>query len=242
VRSAAIAMGEEHYRAWGDLLYSVQTGRTAFEHVFGQPIFSYLAANPRAAALFDETMTAVHGAETAAMLEVYNFTPIGTLVDVGGGNGTTLAAVLARDALLHGILFDRPDVIDRARERLKAAGMEHRCLLVGGDFFKSVSVGGDAYLLRHILHDWYDEQCLTILGNIRKAMLPRAKLLVVESVIPPGNEPFFGKLLDVNMLVMPGGMERTEAEYRQLFAAAGFQLSRIIPTRMEVSVIEGEIM
>jgi hypothetical protein len=241
LRAAATAMGEEHYRSWGDLLYSVRTGNTAFDHVFGQPIFSYLAAHPRAAGLFDETMTGVHGAETAAMLEVYDFTPIGTLVDVGGGNGTTLAGILAKDPLLHGILFDRPDVIDRARETLKAAAMEHRCLTVGGDFFQSVPVGGDAYLLRHILHDWTDDQCLTILRNIRKAMLPRAKLLVVESVIPPGNEPFFGKFLDVNMLVIPGGMERTEAEYRQLFANGGFKLTRIIPTRMEVSVIEGEI-
>jgi O-methyltransferase domain/Dimerisation domain len=240
-RATAIAMGEEHYRAWGDLLYSVRTGQTAFDHLYGKPIFQYLADNPRAAQLFDEMMTGVHGAETAAMLEVYDFTPIGTLVDVGGGNGTTLAAVLARDPLLHGILFDRPDVIERAREPLKAAGMEYRCLLVGGDFFASVPVGGDAYLLRHILHDWNDGQCLTILGNIRKAMLPRAKLLIVESVIPPGNEPCFAKFLDVNMLAIPGGMERTAEEYRQLLQGAGFKLSRIIPTRMEVSVIEGEI-
>jgi hypothetical protein len=241
VRAAAIVMGDEMYRAWGDLLYSVRTGNTAFEHLYGKPVFQYLAGNPRSGELFDAMMTAVHGAETAAMLEVYDFTPIGTLVDVGGGNGTTLAGVLAKDPLLHGILFDRRDVIDRAQETLRAAGMEHRCLTVGGDFFQSVPVGGDAYLLRHILHDWYDDQCLTILHNIRKAMLPRAKLLVVESVIPPGNDPFFGKFLDVNMLVIPGGMERTEAEYRQLFANAGFKVTRIIPTRMEVSVIEGEI-
>jgi hypothetical protein len=239
--AAALVNGKELYRAWGDLLYSVQTGHNAFEHLFGKPVFQYLAATPQAAELFDQMMTSVHGAETAAMLEVYDFTPLGTLVDVGGGNGLTLAGVLAKDPLLHGILFDRPDVVERAREPLKAAGMEHRCLLAGGDFFESVPVGGDAYLLRHILHDWNDAQCLTILGNIRKAMLPRAKLLIVESVIPPGNAPFFGKLLDANMLVITGGMERTAEEYRLLLQKGGFKLARIIPTRMEVSVIEGEI-
>src|SRR5262249_55493508 len=145
VRAAAVTMGEELYRAYGELLYSVRTGSPAFEHVFAQPLFRYLADNPRAAELFDATMTGVHGPETEAMLEVYDFPPVGTLVDVGGGNGTTLAGVLARDPMLHGILFDRPDVIERARALLQAAGMEHRCQLVGGDFFQSVPVGGDAY-------------------------------------------------------------------------------------------------
>jgi hypothetical protein len=240
-RSVAILIGEEFYRAWGELLYSVRTGNTAFEHLYGKPLFAHLADNPQSARLFDEAMSGVHGAETAAMLEVYDFRPIGTLVDVGGGNGSTLAGILARDPMLHGVLFDRPDVVERARANLHALGMEHRCLTVGGDFFQSVPVGGDAYLLRHVLHDWYDEQCLAILGNIRRAMLPRARVLIVESIIPPGNGRFAGKFMDLNMLVIPGGMERTEAEYRQLLAAAGFKLARVIPTRLETSIIEAEL-
>ena len=239
-RPAAIMMGEEHYRCWTDLLYSVETGQTAFEHVYGEPVFDYLATHPHPAKVFDGAMTAVHGAETGAMLAVYDFSPVGTLVDVGGGNGTLLTAVLKKYRSMRGILFDRPDVIERARANLKAAGLDQRCQAVAGSFFDSVPPGGDAYLMRHILHDWDDDQCLTILRNCRKVMPKAGRLLVIESVIPPGNEPFFGKLLDVNMLVIPGGMERTASEYRDLFARAGFALSRTVPTDREVSVIEGQ--
>jgi hypothetical protein len=238
--AVAIMMGEEHFRAWGELLYSLQSGKPAFDKVFGQPIFPYLAKHPTAARIFDEAMTGVHGAETAAMLDAYDFSGFGTLVDVGGGNGSLLAAVLLRHPHLKGVLYDRADVIDRARPDLEAAGLTTRCTTVAGNFFEHVPAGGDAYLMRHIIHDWTDEQSLTILRHCHKAMGGAAKLLLVESVIPPGNEPFFGKWLDVNMLVIPGGKERTEQEYRALFDAAGFRLTRVVPTAMEVSVIEGE--
>ncbi|HEV3256213.1 MAG TPA: methyltransferase [Gemmataceae bacterium] len=239
-RAAALMMGEEHFRCWTDLLYSIETGETAFEHVYGEPVFTYLATHPHAAKVFDEAMTSIHGAETGAMLAVYDFSPVRTLVDVGGGNGTLLTTVLRKYPSMRGILFDRPDVIERARANLKAAGLEERCQAVAGSFFESVPPGGDAYLLRHIVHDWDDGECQTILRNCRKVMPQTGRLLVIESVIPPGNEPCFGKLLDVNMLVIPGGMERTEPEYRDLFAKAGFTLSRVVPTDREVSVVEGQ--
>jgi hypothetical protein len=238
-RPVAIMMGEEHYRAWDELLYSLETGKPAFDKVYGQPIFPYLAKHPTAAKIFDAAMTGVHGTETRAMLDAYDFSPFGTLVDVGGGNGSLLAAVLERHPNLKGVLFDRPDVVERVRADLKAAGLGQRCTLVGGSFFDHVPPGGDAYLLRHIIHDWNDEQALTILRHCRKVMSIAAKLLLAECVIPPGNEPFFGKWLDVNMLVLPGGQERTEQEYRTLYEAAGFQLTRVVPTTTEVSVIEG---
>jgi hypothetical protein len=232
-------MGEEHYRCWGELLHCVQTGQTAFKKIYGVPVFQYLASNERAARLFDDAMVGVHGAETAAMLDAYDFGGFGTLVDIGGGNGSLLTATLQRHPKLHSVLFDRPDVIERAREGLTTTGVADRCKAVGGDFFTVVPAGGDAYLLRHIIHDWYDEEALAILRNIRQVMAADAKLLIVEAVIPPGNDPFWSKLLDLNMLVIPGGMERTEEEYRSLLERARFRLTRIVPTQSEMSVIEG---
>jgi ubiquinone/menaquinone biosynthesis C-methylase UbiE len=216
----------------------VQTGQTAFEKLFGQPIFQYLAAHPQQARIFDEGMVGVHGAETKAMLDAYDFSRFATLVDVGGGNGSLLMVTLQRHASLRGILFDRPDVIERARAGVKAAGLENRCTLMGGDFFETAPPGGDAYLMRHIIHDWNDEQCRTILRRCRKVVRPTGKLLLIESVIPPGNDPSFAKLLDLTMLVIPGGMERTETEYRELLASAGFRLERIVPTASVIHVIE----
>jgi hypothetical protein len=237
-RAMILMMGEEHYRAWGELLYSVETGQTGFERVYGQPIFDYLSERPAAARLFDEAMVSIHGPETAAMLEAYDFSPFGVLADLGGGNGSVLRGVLAKHPSLCGILFDLPGVVASAAEKLQAAGLAERCSCQGGSFFETAPSGADAYFLRHILHDWTDEQCLTILRNIHRASPPHAKLLVVESVIAPGNEPAFAKLLDLTMLVIPGGRERTEAEYRDLLAQAGFRLERVVPTRSEVSILE----
>jgi hypothetical protein len=237
-RAAAMMLGEEHYQTWVDLFYSIQTGQVAFDHRYGKGVFDYFAENPRAAEIFDATMTAVHGAETAAMLDAYDFSRFGTLIDIGGGNGTLLIEVLKRTTSLKAVLFDRPHVVARAAPNLAAAGLASRCSTTDGDFFVSVPAGGDAYLLRHIIHDWDDERSRTILRNVRKVLPSKGVVLVVESVIPPGNEPFFGKWLDLNMLVIPGGKERTADEYRMLFAECGLQLQRIVPTRMEVSVIE----
>jgi hypothetical protein len=233
----AMMMGEEHHAAWGQLLYSVQTGKPAFDHVHGKPVFRYLAENPRAAAIFDGAMTGIHGQETAAMLDAYDFAGVGTLMDVGGGNGSLLRATLGRHATLQGILYDLPHVVERARPGL--ADLGGRLQTIGGDFFQSVPTGADAILMRHIIHDWSDDESLAILRNCRAALPPSGKLLLVECVIPPGNVHSWGKQLDVNMLVMTTGKERTEEEYRRLYTAAGFRLNRIVPTATEMSVIEG---
>ncbi len=235
----ALMMGEEHYLAWGRLLDSVRTGKPAFDAVFGKPVFEYLSAHPEQAKIFDAAMTGVHGSETQAMLDAYDFSGIGTLVDIGGGNGTVIATVLKAHPTVKGILYDLPGVIGRARDALAAAGLAGRCTPMAGSFFESVPAGGDAYLLRHIIHDWDDEKAVTILRNIRRVLGPAGKLLVVESVIQPGNDPDFAKLLDLTMLVIPGGQERTAEEYRTLYARAGFCLERIVPTASAVSVIEG---
>lgn len=234
-RALAEMMGDEHYRAWGELEYSIRTGKIAFDHVYGKPCFDWLAEHPEQAANFDAAMVGVHGQESAAMVDAYDFSSFGTLVDIGGGNGSLIKLVLERFPKLKGILFDLPHVIERAMPNLPA----DRCQAIGGSFFHSVPSGGDAYMMRHIIHDWDEPKCLTILGNVRKVIPPTGKLLVVEGVIPPGNGPSFTKLLDLNMLIIPGGQERTEDEYRQLYAKAGFRLTRIVPTRAEVSLIEG---
>ena len=240
VRSLAIMRGEWQYEAWGQLLHSVRTGECAFEKVFGAPLFDHLAAHPDKGRLFDEAMTGVHGRETAAMLDAYDFSGIDVLADVGGGNGEVIGSVLTRYPAMRGVLFDRHAVAERARANLDAAGVAGRCDVAAGDFFASVPAGADAYLLRHIIHDWDDEQSVTILRNCRAAMGPRGKLLVVEGIVPPGNEPSVSKFFDLAMMVLPGGMERTEDEYRRLFEASGFALTRVVPTATWVSVLEGQ--
>jgi hypothetical protein len=235
----AVMMGEEHFRAWGELLYSVRTGKIAFDKVFGRPVFEFLSRNPEQAAIFDKAMVGVHGRETSAMLDVYDFSKFASVTDIGGGNGSTLCGILKRHSSIHGTLFDLPGVTQRAGAAVDAAGLSDRIHLVAGDFFESIPGGADAYVLRHIIHDWDEDKAIRILTNVRQAIGEDGRLLVVESVIPAGNEPFFGKLLDVTMLVIPGGQERTEQEYRDLFGKAGFRLARIVPTAAEVSVIEG---
>ncbi|MBX7072470.1 MAG: methyltransferase [Pirellulales bacterium] len=237
-RAMAIMIGEEHHRAWGELLYSLQTGKPAFDHVYGEPVFDYLAKHPAAGANFDAAMTAIHGRETAAMIEAYDFSGIDHLVDVGGGNGTLLSMVLARYPNLRGTLYDLPHVVDRNRDKLREAGIADRCRAVGGDFFQNVPTGANAYLMRHIIHDWDDERSIAILDNCRRAMADGGRVLLIEIVLGDDLKSNFGPMLDLNMLVMPGGKERTAAEYRQLFSAAGLKLSRIIPTTADVSVIE----
>jgi len=234
----AMLAGQEFFRAWGDLMYSVQTGECAFKKTFGKPIFDYLGEHPDKARIFDAAMTSVHGRESAAMLDAYDLSGVGTFIDIGGGNGKTLISVLKRYPSMKGVLFDLAHVVDAAQGNVRAAGLDARVRTVGGSFFEEVPAGGDVYLLRHIIHDWYDEQSTQILANCRKAMRDDARLLVVESVILPGNEPAVGKMLDLAMMVLPGGMERTQKQYRELFAGAGLRLERIVPTAADVSVIE----
>jgi hypothetical protein len=237
--AVAMMMGDEHFRSWGELLYSVQTGKPAFDHVFGKGVFDYLSEHAEQAKIFDAAMTGFHGPETQAMIDAYDYSGVNTLVDIGGGNGTVLSAVLGKNPAMKGILYDLPDVIERAKKNLADAGLASRCQTIPGSFFEAAPPGGDAYQMRHIIHDWTDEQCHTILGHIRKVIPKTGRLLVIEMVIKPGNEFQPAKWLDLNMLVLPGGRERTEAEYRDMYAKAGFCLERVVPTPTEVSVIEG---
>ncbi|MEA2565547.1 MAG: hypothetical protein QOD49_724, partial [Actinomycetota bacterium] len=236
----AVMMGDEHYHAWGDLLESVRTGRTAFDRLYGKPMFEYLGEHPEQAEVFDAAMTSIHGRETQAVLDAYDLSGIGVLADIGGGNGSNLTGILGRYPEMKGVLFDLPHVVGRAAVNLDKAGLSNRCEVVGGDFFGPIPVEADAYFLRHIIHDWDDEKAGLILRNIRTSMPRRAKLLVVEHVLPPGDEPSFGKLLDLNMLLLPGGVERTAEEFRRLYEGSGFRLSRIVPAQGDLSVIEGE--
>jgi hypothetical protein len=238
-RDAARMRGGWQYRAWGELLACVRSGRPAFERLFGAPVFHYLAARPAEAAVFDGAMVGVHGRETDAMLAAYDFAGVGTLADVGGGNGSLLTAVLRRYPGMRGVLFDLPGVAARAAEEVRRAGLADRCRAVGGSFLDAVPEGADAYLLRHVLHDWDDGRAAAVLRNVRAALPPGGRVLVVETVIPPGNGPSFGKLLDLNMLVLFGGRERTEAEFRRLFAAAGLEVTGVVPTAAGVDVVEG---
>ena len=234
----AVMMGEEHFAAWGQLLYSIQTGQGSFRKVFGEGVFDFLGKHPEQAKVFDAAMTSIHGAETKLMNDAYDFSVFQTLCDVGGGNGKTLIEVLQRHPQLQGTLFDLPHVVERAKPNLEAAGVSNRCQFVGGNFFKKIDVRADAILMRHIIHDWDDAKCVTILKNCRAALAPGGKVLVVESVVPVGNEPGFVKWLDLTMLTIPEGKERTADEYRELFAAAGLKLTRIVRTAGELDVIE----
>lgn len=237
-RSLARMAGAEFYRSWGGLLFSVKAGEAAFDKVFRKPFFRYMDANPDRRRIYDSAMTGIHDAETTPVLDAYDFGPFRSVVDVGGGNGLALAAILRRHPLARGVLFDLPLVVERAREILAGFDVSDRCDFVGGDFFESVPRSADAYLLRHVIHDWQDREAVAILSKCRDAMGPGGRVLVVETVIPPGNGPSFGKWLDLMMLLV-GGRERTREQYVQLFSAAGMRVTRVVPTAHEVSVIEG---
>ena len=239
-RATALMMGGEFYHAWGDLLNSIRTGEPSFPRLYGMSCFEFLAEHPAQGQVFDAAMTALNDRKTEAMLEVYDFSAIKVLADVGGGNGRTLVRILRRYPALRGLLFDLPTVVERARSEIERVGLGYRYRVASGNFLESVPEGADAYLLRHILHNWDDERAQVILRNVHRAMNAGAKLLVVDRVIPPGNAPLFGKLQDLTMLVVHGGMERTEEEFRRLFESARFRLTRIVPTTLEVCVIEGE--
>ena len=228
------------WRPWGKLLESVRTGRTAFDDVFGEQAFEYLAKHPAESAVFNEGMTGFSLQESPAVAEAYDFSPFGTVVDVGGGHGHLLCTILKKYPGPRGVVFDAPHVVEGAAPRIAEAGLSDRCRALGGDFFRSVPAG-DAYVMKHIIHDWADDKATTILRNCRAAANPGAKLLLVEMVISPGNEPSPGKLLDLEMLVIASGKERTEAEYAELLAGAGWKLTRIEATKSATSVIEGHL-
>jgi hypothetical protein len=234
-----VSAGPTLWRSWGQLLHSVRTGEPAFDHTYGVDFFAYFRQHPDEWALFDQLMTRQTAPAARAVAAAYDFAPFGTIVDVGGGRGALALGLLETTPHLRGVVFDQPAVADAAREAIAAAGLADRCAAVGGDFFESVAAGGDAYLLKWILHDWDDERCVAILRACRRVMHAGGRLLVIELLVPPGDAPSFAKSQDVNMLVNLGGRERTETEYRTLYAAAGFELTRTIPAQGELHVIEG---
>lgn len=225
-------------RGFGELLHSVQTGRPGFENHLGMPIFEWLAQNPEQASLFSETMVGFHGAEPDAVAAAYDFSAFISIVDVGGATGHLLTTILASHPASTGILFDLPHVVRDAPPLIEARGLSDRITIEPGSFFNSVPAGGDAYLLSHIIHDWSEEQCLAILNNCRQAMHPNSRLLIIEMVLPHGNTPHPGKMLDMMMLVGPGGRERTAEEYGTLLDKAGLRLSRVLATESPVSIVE----
>lgn len=239
---ATVELGEEHYPAWGELLYSVKTGEIAFDRHFGMPIWEFFAKNPENARTFDDAMTNVSLAIKDAILASYDATTIRKLADIAGGHGSLLAAILKSNPEMKGVLFDLPGVTEGARKRIEAEGLSDRCEVIAGSFFESVPEGADAYIMKWIIHDWDDERSIAIFKNIRRAIAEGGKLLLVEAVVPPGSEPHFSKFIDLNMLVMTGGRERTEEEYRRLLEAGGFKLTKVIPTDSPMSIIEAAPM
>jgi SAM-dependent methyltransferase len=238
-RATLIMQGSRWVQSsFANFIHSVQSGRSGFQEAQGMPFFEYLAQHPEDASVFSEAMVGLHGAEPPAVAAAYDFSPFRTVVDVGGATGNMLAAILARHPEPRGLLFDRSHVVVDATRLLKAHGIVDRVTIEAGDFFQTVPSGGDAYILSHILHDWNDEQCRIILGHCRKAMKPDGRLLIVEMVLPPGDAPHPGKILDMVMLVLIGGQERTETEYACLLDTAGFRLSRVVATQSPVSVVE----
>jgi hypothetical protein len=239
LRARAILNGEEWYQSWGGLLDSLRTGKSPFQNLFGKPFFEYLAGRADTAATFNEAMASSTEVAAAAVVKAYDFAGCRTIVDVGGGTGVFLGVILRANSQARGILFDRPNVAAAAREPLADAGIAGRCEVVGGDFLEAVPSGGDVYILSWIIHDWDDDRSIAILGNCRRAMTSDARLLLIEQVVPTGNQPSLSKLYDVHMLVLySGGRERTLHEYRSLLAAADLRLTKIIPTEVPRSVIE----
>jgi hypothetical protein len=238
LRDLAIFWSEDwHWRLWGELLTTVRTGEPAPQRLWGMELFEYLARNPNASAGFDRAMTGSYLERNSLLLAAFDFSGIDLLVDVGGGHGSLLANILKANPGMRGILFDRPEVVAGAPDVLRAADVEERCDRVGGSCFDSVPDGGDAYLLAAIIHAWDDDEAAIVLRNCRRAMTPASRLLLVENVIPVGDEPHRGKLTDIEMLLV-GGRERTAAEFGALLASTGFKISRIVPTGAPHSVIE----
>ncbi|MGH3699977.1 MAG: methyltransferase [Pseudonocardiaceae bacterium] len=232
LRDCATIIGLPFYRdPWTYLYESIQTGESAFDRVYGMELFDYLAEHPEDAAVFDAAMNLFSTSLTASIVQVYDFTPFGTVVDVGGGRGGLLTAILAANPHLQGVLFDKPAVVAGAEEVISSAQVADRCKVVSGDFFDSVPEDGDAYLLSNVIHNWDDDHAVQILGRCRAAMANTGCVLLAELVLPEGAAPSMAKLADLGMMIMTsGGRERTEAEYGTLCDRAGLRLTRIVPS------------
>jgi hypothetical protein len=235
---AIMHAAEWHCRGWGNLEYSVRTGKTAFDKALGTPIFEYLMQHPEQNEGFNKCMTDLSKIDSPAVADAYSFAGINSIVDVAGGQGLMLATILGRNPHMKGTLYDLPHVVEGAKTAALKPVLD-RCCVASGNMFESVPAGADAYIMKHIIHDWTDAECVQILQACRKAVNPGGKLLVVDTVIPPGNTFHPGKFMDIQMLLFPGGRERTENQFRDLFAVAGWNLTRVVPTCVPESVVEG---
>jgi hypothetical protein len=239
-RDMVLWMGDPcHFRTFPELLHSIRTGETVVERVYGASCFEFLEKDKATGEVFNNAMTGFSASVIPAVLESYDFSFLEgkTLVDIAGGHGMLITSILKKYPAARGILMDLPHVLEGAKQRLAAEGLSGRCALASGDFFKEVP-SGDAYIMKHIIHDWDDERAGIILRNIGRASASGAKVIFLETPVLAGDAPQIVKWLDLEMLMLPGGRERTEAEYRTLFSANGFQLSRVIPTKSPVSILE----
>lgn len=230
--------GDWQWQAWGKFRHSLETGEPALRAAFGKGLFDYLKANPQDGARFAEAMVGMHGAMGAAVTDAYDFSPFRSAVDVGGGTGSLLLAILNTFPALRGVLFDLPETAEQARQAIAGAPSSSRCEIAAGNFFEAVPHGHDAYVLSHVLHDWSDQEAALILRNCRRAIAPDGRLLIVETVLPPGDTPHHGKMLDLLMLTVTGGLERTAEEFEALLDDAGFKLTRVVPTLTYDSIVE----
>jgi O-methyltransferase/methyltransferase family protein len=239
LRDYAIMAGERWvWASIGEMMHSVRTGAPAFHHLFGAPVFDYYVAHPEAGRIGSDGLKSVGRGQDEAVVAALELRGVRRLVDVGGGQGALLAALLAAHPEAEGVLFDLPHVVALAPSVLAAAGVSSRCRSISGDFFKVMPPDGELYLLRKVLHDWDDGRADQLLAVCRAAMPPGARLVVAETIVPEGNAPAYAKLLDLLMLAYAGGRERTEREYRTLLAAAGFAVERTVATRSSLSLIE----
>ncbi|HVG57641.1 MAG TPA: methyltransferase [Hyalangium sp.] len=237
LRDAVLMLTQKIFWApTGELAEMIRTGKTPFERIFGKPFFDYLASDAAAGATFHRGMSSLSDLEDGPIARSYDFSPFQKVVDVGGGHGGLLIEVLQAHPMLRGVLFDHAHVL--AESRIARAGLSDRCEHVTGDFLQAVPSGAGVYVLKRILHDWSDEVCVSILRNCRSAMAEGGRVLVIDTVIPPGNAPHGGKVLDVMMMASLQGRERTEEDFRKLFAQAGLRLSRVLPTPTAMSITE----
>lgn len=233
-----------HYHVWAELSYSLRTGKPAVEQVYGKPVFDCFRDMPEVAEDFNLAMTGLSAELAPAVVEAYDFSGIGTLMDIAGGHGRTLCEILGGYPRMKGIVFDLESVAEGAREVIRSRNLAHRCRTVAGNFFERIPPGADAYYMQHIIHDWDNEAALRILRNCRRALEGRShgRLLVVDCIIPENGGQHLGKLVDLEMLLMPGGRERTLREFGALFSEAGFEIAGIAPTKAPESVIEARLV
>lgn len=239
-RPLAIWINEpDHWKVFADLMHSVKTGDPAWDKTHGEPVFPYLfKTNTELGEVFNQAMASYSHQSIAPLLEAYDFSSAKIIADIGGGYGHLLAAIVQKESLSTGVLFDLPEVLNGTASIFDGLGVADRIELVAGDFSEDIPVVADVYILKHIVHDWSDDKNRVILGNIRENMPDSGKILIVETIVPEGNDPHFSKIIDLEMLAAPGGMERTEAEFEALIKDSGLRISRVIPTQGLMSIIE----